>query len=93
MVRVLIYRKSFVCLFVCSFLHFFGKCVTIIVLYQTCQKLILAVEYTSKHGWRDNKLTNSCHIMFSIVYSNFIILNYAFFIEFITFKCMYVCIN
>ena len=36
------------------------------------------VEVTSKHRRRDNKPINSCHIMFIIVYSSFIILNYEF---------------
>ena len=66
----------FVCLFVCSFLIFiffgyFFKCVTIQIWDQTCQKLLPAVEVTSKRGWRDNKPISSC-IMFIIVYSSFI---------------------
>ena len=77
-----ILNRLFVCLFVCSFLHFFlvifFKHVTIQIWDQTCQKLLPAEEVTSKHGWRDNKPINSCHIMFIIDYSSFIILNYGF---------------
>ena len=69
-VRVFIYPKSFVCLFVCLFIPslFFKAC-------NNTQNLLPAVEITSKHG---NKPINSCHIMFIIVYSSFIILNFGF---------------
>ena len=75
-----ILNRLFVCLFVHSFIFLviFFKRVTIQIWDQTCQKLLPAVEVTSKHGWRDNKPINSCHIMFIIVYSSFIILNYGF---------------
>ena len=82
-----ILNRLFVCLFVCTFLHFFFgyffKCATIQIWDQTCQKLLPAVEVTSKHGWRDNKPISSCHIMFIIVYSSFIFELWIFvFIEF-----------
>ena len=80
-----ILNHLFICLFVCSFLHFFGyflKRVTIQIWDQTCQKLLPAVEVTSKHG---NKPINSCH-MFIIVYSSFIILN-GFFL--LLYFCIY----
>ena len=65
MVRVFLFilNPLFVCLFVCSFLHFLKR-VTIQIRDETCQKLLPAV-------------VNSCHIMFIIVYSSFIILNYG----------------
>ena len=47
-----------------------------------CQKLLPAVDVTSKNGERDNKSTNFCHSMFSIVYkvASFIIFKLCFFL-------------
>ena len=91
-----ILNRLFVCLFVHSFIFglFFFKRVTIQIWDQTCQKLLPAVEVTSKHGWRDNKPINSCHklcLLLFIVVLSFWIMDFCIYwiFVFIIFEFMY----